>query len=151
MSFDFFFFNDTATTEIYTLSLHDALPILRGALPCAHAHRRAGGGARRTWSAQDRHSEGTHRSKRCRPFVPAVLLTGPQPYRGSVLEDKEHGQEGWGTHSRSVGRSHSHSDLGAHARRRGGMVRPLRLPPTGSMTMNTAVRTAPNTFIHRSA
>src|SRR5437867_10745287 len=24
----FFFFNDTATTEIYTLSLHDALPIL---------------------------------------------------------------------------------------------------------------------------
>src|SRR6266853_6953081 len=28
-SFFFFFFNDTATTEIYTLSLHDALPISR--------------------------------------------------------------------------------------------------------------------------
>src|SRR5256885_17145913 len=28
----FFFFNDTATTEIYTLSLHDALPILSGSL-----------------------------------------------------------------------------------------------------------------------
>src|SRR3989441_12050741 len=27
--FIFFFFNDTATTEIYTLSLHDALPIYR--------------------------------------------------------------------------------------------------------------------------
>src|SRR5256885_13278351 len=27
MCFVFFFFNDTATTEIYTLSLHDALPI----------------------------------------------------------------------------------------------------------------------------
>src|SRR5947208_10194116 len=27
--FAVFFFNDTATTEIYTLSLHDALPILR--------------------------------------------------------------------------------------------------------------------------
>src|SRR2546430_3849754 len=27
----FFFFNDTATTEIYTLSLHDALPITRDA------------------------------------------------------------------------------------------------------------------------
>src|SRR5688572_32986528 len=27
LSFSFFFFNDTATTEIYTLSLHDALPI----------------------------------------------------------------------------------------------------------------------------
>src|SRR5437588_4227553 len=46
----FFFFNDTATTEIYTLSLHDALPIwpLAGAAPAAgrlrgpgrrHAHR----------------------------------------------------------------------------------------------------------------
>src|SRR3712207_7867438 len=29
----FFFFNDTATTEIYTLSLHDALPISRQQLP----------------------------------------------------------------------------------------------------------------------
>src|SRR2546425_3806090 len=29
MLFFFFFFNDTATTEIYTLSLHDALPISR--------------------------------------------------------------------------------------------------------------------------
>src|SRR3989442_7679438 len=28
-----FFFNDTATTEIYTLSLHDALPISRSSLP----------------------------------------------------------------------------------------------------------------------
>src|ERR687884_1966062 len=27
--FPFFFFNDTATTEIYTLSLHDALPIYK--------------------------------------------------------------------------------------------------------------------------
>src|SRR6267143_7209431 len=31
----FFFFNDTATTEIYTLSLHDALPISRR--PCRWA------------------------------------------------------------------------------------------------------------------
>src|SRR6266704_5712403 len=34
----FFFFNDTATTEIYTLSLHDALPIYRGVLPGQFAH-----------------------------------------------------------------------------------------------------------------
>src|SRR6201997_5909457 len=45
----FFFFNDTATTEIYTLSLHDALPILgqrrsarshyseRSGLPCGYS------------------------------------------------------------------------------------------------------------------
>src|SRR6266480_7582957 len=47
--FIFFFFNDTATTEIYTLSLHDALPIwradraggtpLRDALASAYVHR----------------------------------------------------------------------------------------------------------------
>src|SRR5258708_30585276 len=30
----FFFFNDTATTEIYTLSLHDALPICWTSLSC---------------------------------------------------------------------------------------------------------------------
>src|SRR2546429_2565975 len=54
--FFFFFFNDTATTEIYTLSLHDALPISTNpwpahfadfprAISCApsnHARRRTG-------------------------------------------------------------------------------------------------------------
>src|SRR5690242_21561512 len=42
--FLFFFFNDTATTEIYTLSLHDALPI------CGSAS----GGTGRTCSAEIR-------------------------------------------------------------------------------------------------
>src|SRR5476649_2966396 len=32
----FFFFNDTATTEIYTLSLHDALPISDRGPQCGH-------------------------------------------------------------------------------------------------------------------
>src|SRR2546430_16379423 len=36
----FFFFNDTATTEIYTLSLHDALPILVQARARAVGRRR---------------------------------------------------------------------------------------------------------------
>src|SRR5690349_22408108 len=37
----FFFFNDPATTEIYTLSLHDALPILKQAIsPTAQARKR---------------------------------------------------------------------------------------------------------------
>src|SRR5439155_26470166 len=38
----FFFFNDTATTQIYTLSLHDALPICchrRRVMPCRVATR----------------------------------------------------------------------------------------------------------------
>src|SRR4051812_50227237 len=39
--FFFFFFNDTATTEIYTLSLHDALPI------CSTRSRRSEAGPRR--------------------------------------------------------------------------------------------------------
>src|SRR6266567_5925450 len=49
--FFFFFFNDTATTEIYTLSLHDALPISlprrdrrQLAAGPAPAHRRPGSG-----------------------------------------------------------------------------------------------------------
>src|SRR3712207_8731304 len=33
-----FFFNDTATTEIYTLSLHDALPIYQGLQGEGHRH-----------------------------------------------------------------------------------------------------------------
>src|SRR5688572_31362529 len=45
----YFFFNDTATTEIYTLSLHDALPIYspiwscsRWGLPCRRRYRNRG-------------------------------------------------------------------------------------------------------------
>src|SRR3712207_9061260 len=36
----FFFFNDTATTEIYTLSLHDALPICPLLPPARRGHAR---------------------------------------------------------------------------------------------------------------
>src|SRR2546425_5569229 len=46
----FFFFNDTATTEIYTLSLHDALPIFRRREKRAHGRR----GAFEHGHAQDR-------------------------------------------------------------------------------------------------
>src|SRR5258708_16591364 len=56
-----FFFNDTATTEIYTLSLHDALPIscLRAARGACSPRRRAGLGtaaARRARQRSDRDS-----------------------------------------------------------------------------------------------
>src|SRR5215813_14865128 len=58
--FFFFFFNDTATTEIYTLSLHDALPIGRRRDPHRHARRdhqrEAGDGILRRWPRQDRKS-----------------------------------------------------------------------------------------------
>src|SRR5207249_11623936 len=59
-----FFFNDTATTEIYTLSLHDALPISRRALhrvPLAQAlpaREPAGAeGARRSRRSEEHTSE----------------------------------------------------------------------------------------------
>src|SRR6266850_1222322 len=48
--FFFFFFNDTATTEIYTLSLHDALPI-------SNPHRRAHS------TGTERHDSGGWRSE----------------------------------------------------------------------------------------
>src|SRR3989449_6039024 len=41
-----FFFNDTPTTDIYSLSLHDALPIYRQSSPRACAARRVGSGDR---------------------------------------------------------------------------------------------------------
>src|SRR2546421_4662011 len=64
--FSFFFFNDTATTEIYTLSLHDALPI---SSPCRAERRRrtaagsttstSSSGRRAGWSASFRDRKST--------------------------------------------------------------------------------------------
>src|SRR5256885_12404016 len=51
--FFFFFFNDTATTEIYTLSLHDALPISRS----RGSHRPADGHLSASLSGSDSRSE----------------------------------------------------------------------------------------------
>src|SRR5215467_15815990 len=57
--FFFFFFNDTATTEIYTLSLHDALPIWHmppGLAPPRWSPTRSREKWRRRGSAGDRKS-----------------------------------------------------------------------------------------------
>src|SRR2546421_8790 len=76
--FVFFFFNDTATTEIYTLSLHDALPIsaARGAARATPART-----ARRTTpaaSAGRRASTAPARARRawvrCAPAAPAAAV-----------------------------------------------------------------------------
>src|SRR3989454_6772313 len=81
----FFFFNDTATTEIYTLSLHDALPIssrdpprrLRG--PC---HGGATGGEGRWRRAEASRSE-EHTSELQSPcnLVCRLLLEKKKKYR----------------------------------------------------------------------
>src|SRR2546430_8308141 len=59
----FFFFNDTATTEIYTLSLHDALPICCSVLcvcPCSNRTAFAGDNGR-----SPRVCKGPNRGGRC--------------------------------------------------------------------------------------
>src|SRR5436309_14509451 len=83
-TFSFFFFNDPATTEISTLSLHDALPIFRRALagvvphpPRARAVRlvpgRALGGA------------GRARRSRCRPSRLSPVRRIRQALRGHAF------------------------------------------------------------------
>src|SRR6266478_10104207 len=60
----FFFFNDTATTEIYTLSLHDALPIARP--PCTLCATKVADGStddRRTVSGRGPHRSEEHTSE----------------------------------------------------------------------------------------
>src|SRR2546430_16078327 len=57
-----FFFNDTATTEIYTLSLHDALPICAddecaATLDCGHAPQAALTGRATTSRSEEHTSE----------------------------------------------------------------------------------------------
>src|SRR5690349_24004362 len=65
----FFFFNDTATTEIYTLSLHDALPIWGG-------HNQGGGGEQNaeTWVLDPRSEEHTSELQSRRDLVCRLLL-----------------------------------------------------------------------------
>src|SRR5258708_24839991 len=65
----FFFFNDTATTEIYTLSLHDALPIL-GALV----------------------REATARQRRLQRVDPD-LVQANLPHRATLRERGRHGRD----------------------------------------------------------
>src|SRR3712207_9243219 len=61
----FFFFNDTATTEIYTLSLHDALPISSHSATTSSATCNRTSGTeegRRTWVCARTKADGTGRT-----------------------------------------------------------------------------------------
>src|SRR3712207_7669100 len=69
-----FFFNDTATTEIYTLSLHDALPIYRLKLPPSPTLLRTGHLRRKPSRPCDRQD---------RRFWIGAVASGPRPH---VLE-----------------------------------------------------------------
>src|SRR2546430_13890949 len=81
----FFFFNDTATTEIYTLSLHDALPI-----------------SHRAQSPESHHGGAAHRPARADPLGAGsgrsyprgtVRLSLPEARAGSPQRSEEHTSE----------------------------------------------------------
>src|SRR5437879_9790323 len=61
LQYDFFFFNDTATTEIYTLSLHDALPIYGAPASPWNLYVDLNG----AWTLLDRKSTRLNSSHRC--------------------------------------------------------------------------------------
>src|SRR2546427_1953935 len=74
----FFFFNDTATTEIYPLPLHDALPIPFDA-PASGASARFAGGSRQARVLTD--AQGLARS-------PALTATGRSEEHTSELQSQ---------------------------------------------------------------
>src|ERR1017187_10847329 len=71
----FFFFNDTATTEIYTLSLHDALPIWEPLPPAAMCWQ--------CWKfgSVDRKSTRLNSSHRCISYAVFCLKKKKKKYR----------------------------------------------------------------------
>src|SRR5947199_9861462 len=84
----FFFFNDTPTTEIYTLSLHDALPIFHP-LPAGPAHQTTDGRKVRpracadSWDWRPRSEEHTSELQSLRHLVCRLLLEKKKKGRGS--------------------------------------------------------------------
>src|SRR3954469_11935676 len=78
LSVFFFFFNDTATTEIYTLSLHDALPICTHRFVRRPGRPRAGGGEGRAARSEEHTSELQSR----RDLVCRLLLEKKKKHQG---------------------------------------------------------------------
>src|SRR2546430_17218067 len=89
MYFFFFFFNDTATTEIYTLSLHDALPISSSAT----AQIRSSAPSERPANSRTKRS-GLRRS------IPAGGGAGRVPPTRGAREPPGRGREGRGGEER---------------------------------------------------
>src|SRR3712207_7649520 len=84
VSIIFFFFNDTATTEIYTLSLHDALPIL----PVGEGVLKAGSGP----CPVPCHPHELRQARRC-VGVLRLRQHAPLPRRTQSRRSEEHTSE----------------------------------------------------------
>src|SRR2546426_12145854 len=93
-TYSFFFFNDTATTEIYTLSLHDALPISRS--PRVSLGVRSGNhdGAARS-GRRDERGDGRRGEMARRPLQPTgvrdLQLRHLRRVRRRVPDGRRHG------------------------------------------------------------
>src|SRR5262245_66612192 len=95
LTFLFFFFNDTAPTEIYTLSLHDALPISSAGLLTAktvlHLEQRTftpAGPAAVTFSSAIRSEEHTSELQSLRHLVCRLLLEKKKKKTQNTIQSK---------------------------------------------------------------
>src|SRR5258705_8123348 len=97
----FFFFNDTATTEIYTLSLHDALPISRerrgsawprrgSTDPLASGRTRAARRSHAASPARPRSEEHTSELQSLRHLVCRLLLEKKKKTRNPTENPQQH-------------------------------------------------------------
>src|SRR2546426_7295345 len=102
--FFFFFFNDTATTEIYTLSLHDALPISAHPAIAGGQSRSAHGRASYapTRPRADHHSAGRHRDRKSTRLNSSHLVIS---YAVFCLKKKKHNKKRQLQHTRQRNRS----------------------------------------------
>src|SRR5215212_11980858 len=87
----FFFFIDTATPEIYTLSLHDALPIWpRGRTPPSSLSRRARGSrSTRSMRPRSRSEEHTSELQSLRHLVCRLLLEKKKKKKNTFYKQKK--------------------------------------------------------------
>src|SRR5258708_36399660 len=95
----FFFFNDTATTEIYTLSLHDALPISRSRPMPAAANPGFCKTASPAATKQNAYACALHaQAERADQAVQAVQadVTGPSGLRHALHEKVQEGRDARG-------------------------------------------------------
>src|SRR5690348_17966098 len=88
LTFSFFFFNDTATTEIYTLSLHDALPIFRAVGHC-HSPPPRLDMALDSWTAPGRSEEHTSELQSPVHLVCRLLLEKKKKKQKLTLSDQQ--------------------------------------------------------------
>src|SRR3712207_239037 len=129
-TFGFFFFNDTATTEIYTLPLHDALPIFGGLVVAAVAGGDVG--------ALGGHAAADRRADPPRPtgdegHPPGELVAGPAgPFLGRchrlLLSTRVHASRTWADAGSLTGATSGH-------RRNRSMLRTGRHGKTGTAAL----------------